>query len=109
VRFLVDAQLPPSLAVALSEVGHPSVPLRDVGLREADDEIIWEYAGENGLVIVTKDEDFAIRVWRTPAGPAVLWLRMGNCSNEILHARLLSLLENAVTRIEQGDRLVEVG
>ena len=34
---------------------------RVVGLREADDSAIWTYAETNGLVLLTKDEDFAMR------------------------------------------------
>ena len=32
-------------------------------------------------MIVTKDEDFALRVQATESGPCVVWLRVGNTSN----------------------------
>jgi predicted nuclease of predicted toxin-antitoxin system len=44
VKFLVDAQLPPALAAWLREQGHEAQAVREVGLREAHDEVIWAYA-----------------------------------------------------------------
>jgi len=61
MRFLVDAQLPPSLARFLVELGEEATPCRDLGLRDADDDVIWQFATSGGWCIVTKDEDFAIR------------------------------------------------
>lgn len=61
MRFLVDAQLPPSLARFLRTLGEEAMPCRDVGLRDADDDEIWRFATAGGFCIVTKDEDFAQR------------------------------------------------
>jgi predicted nuclease of predicted toxin-antitoxin system len=109
VRFIVDAQLPPALARALTLAGHPSEAVRDLNLREADDESIWNHAAAERLVIMTKDEDFATRVWQTSTGPAVVWLRIGNCSNEVLLEHLMPLLSDIIERIRLGDRIVEIG
>jgi predicted nuclease of predicted toxin-antitoxin system len=108
VTFLVDAQLPFDLAMALTTAGHPSKAVRDVGLRDAEDELIWQFASATGFCKVTKDEDFANYVWRTTTGPSVVWLKMGNCSNKDLRDRPIPLLEEIVLRIEEGDRLIEV-
>jgi predicted nuclease of predicted toxin-antitoxin system len=108
VTFLVDAQLPFDLATALTTAGHPSKAVRDVGLREAEDEDIWQYAGTNDFCIVTKDEDFANLVWRTTTGPSVVWLRLGNCTNKDLRNRLIPLLDEIALRLAGGDRLIEV-
>ena len=35
--------------------------VREVGLREAEDRAIWRHAQTQGRVIITKDEDFALR------------------------------------------------
>jgi predicted nuclease of predicted toxin-antitoxin system len=37
VKFIVDAQLPPALALALRDRGVDAVAVREIGLREADD------------------------------------------------------------------------
>jgi len=84
VKFLLDAQLPPVLARWLQEAGHEVQPVREVGLREAEDGAIWSYAQAYGFVLLTKDEDFAMRAQQAQAGPVIVWLRVGNSSNRAL-------------------------
>jgi predicted nuclease of predicted toxin-antitoxin system len=43
VKLIVDAQLPPALAAALREQGVDAVAVRDIGLREAKDGVIFPY------------------------------------------------------------------
>ena len=108
MKFIVDAQLPPALARLLCELGQEAVAVRDVGLREADDGPIWQYALEHGTVIVSKDEDFPERSLRSPAPPQILWLRIGNCSNRALLDWLRPLWPEIENRLVAGDRIVEV-
>ncbi len=89
-------------------LGYEAVPVRNVGLREAEDESIWDYAQTHEMVIVTKDEDFAERVQLSFSGPAVVWLRVGNCAKAALFSWLLPLLPDVIDRLEFGDRLIEV-
>lgn len=88
--------------------GYEAQAVREIGLREADDGAIWRHAEANGSVIVTKDEDFALRVQATQSGPSVVWLRMGNTSNAALRAWLGLQLPQIVALIRQGSRLVEI-
>jgi predicted nuclease of predicted toxin-antitoxin system len=106
VRFLIDAQLPPSLAAIFSASGHDVVHLFDVAPRNADDAAIWQLATTDHRVIVTKDEDFASRSKLTLSGPQVVWLRVGNCSKPELRAWLEPLLPSITQALERGDRLV---
>lgn len=108
MRFLLDAQLPPALAEWLRNLGHDTCPLREVGLREADDGEIWRYAEENGWVIMTKDEDFALWAQEKETGPIVVWLRLGNSSNRALRAWLEPRLPGVVQLASGGSRLIEV-
>jgi predicted nuclease of predicted toxin-antitoxin system len=108
VKILVDAQMPPAVAVWLQAQGHDAQAVRDVGLREATDSAIWAHALQNGAVILTKDEDFAARVQQVPDGPVIVWLRVGNCSNAALRAWLEPRLSGIVQLVDQGSRLVEV-
>ena len=41
MKFIIDAQLPPSLAAALRQLGCEAVAVREIGLREAKDSAIW--------------------------------------------------------------------
>lgn len=108
MKFLVDAQLPPALAIWLREAGHEAVHVEEVGRREADDGVIWDYAVQSGAIIVTKDEDFAARSAQAAIAPKIVWLRVGNTTNRVLRiwfeARLAGVVELAV----QQHRLIEV-
>jgi predicted nuclease of predicted toxin-antitoxin system len=59
VKFLIDNQLPATLAKYLCTKGHDAHHVLDVGLASAEDGEICQYAAEHTLVIVTKDEDFS--------------------------------------------------
>jgi predicted nuclease of predicted toxin-antitoxin system len=74
VRFVVDAQLPPALVVNSKPVDTSPSNVADRGMASASDHVIRDYAASVGAVIVTKDEDFAIRGLLTE-GPAIVWLR----------------------------------
>jgi predicted nuclease of predicted toxin-antitoxin system len=108
VKILLDAQLPPALARWLCEQGHDAQPVREAGLREAEDAAIWEHARRTGAVILTKDEDFAARAQQEPTGPVIVWLRLGNSSNAALRTWLEPRLPGIVQLVAQGSRLVEV-
>jgi predicted nuclease of predicted toxin-antitoxin system len=108
VKFVIDAQLPPSLAAALRDLGCDAVAVRDIGLREAKDPVIWRYALQNQAAIITKDEDFAERCSSAEEAPVVIWLRIGNATNPDLLDWLLPLWPAVVLRIEAGDKLIEV-
>ncbi len=59
-------------------------------------------------MIISKDEDFAEWVRRGRLGPAIVWLRIGNCSNRALQTWLEPLLPLIVRKLSEGERLIEV-
>jgi predicted nuclease of predicted toxin-antitoxin system len=107
VRFVVDAQLPPALARRLERLGHAAEHVADRGMASAPDDAIRDYATAVGAVIVTKDEDFAIRRLLAE-GPAVVWLRLGNTRRTVLLARVESELPAIVSALERGESIIEV-
>ena len=108
MKFLIDAQLPPALARWLRELGHEALPVREVGLREANDSAICEYALQNSAIILTKDEDFADLARGAKESPVVVWLRVGNSSNKELLEWMTPRISGIVQLIEQGGRTIEV-
>jgi predicted nuclease of predicted toxin-antitoxin system len=108
MRFLVDAQLPPALARWLGERGCSATPVRQLGLRDSDDGSIWHFAVTEGWIVITKDEDFVARCIRDPAAPTVIWLRIGNCTNRVLFVWLDSRLPEILSRLAQGEKLIEL-
>jgi predicted nuclease of predicted toxin-antitoxin system len=107
VKFLVDAQLPPLLAAWLSKRGHEAFAVRDIGLRDADDLIIWNWAASEQAIVVTKDEDFSLLATKD-LGVVVLWIRLGNVSNRLLLQRLEASWTEIVGHLATGDRVVEI-
>ena len=108
MRFLVDAQLPPALALWLGKHGLAATPVRDHGLRESDDGSIWNFATTGGWTVITKDEDFVAHCVGDAAAPAVVWLRIGNCTNRVLFAWLEPFLPDIQRRLSEGEKFIEV-
>ncbi len=75
---------------------------------EAGDSAIWNYAGKNQRVIVTKDEDFISLSLQTGAEHQVVWVRLGNCRTPALLAAFEIALPKLIQALQQGDRVVEL-
>lgn len=108
MRFVIDAQLPPALARLLSEHGHLAEHVMDVGLRDADDSPIWNYALTVSAVIITKDEDFPHRLSQSKIGPAIVWIRIGNTSRKALLAWFEPLIPQIESLVLNGEKLIEI-
>ena len=108
MNFLIDAQLPPSLARWIATQGHQANHVFEVGLQAADDGPIWEFARTETAVIVSKDEDFVDRWLLSDRPVPLVWIRKGNCSNRALLAWLEPLWPDALKRLEQGEQLIEL-
>jgi predicted nuclease of predicted toxin-antitoxin system len=80
----------------------------ELGLRESDDGSIWNFATEGGWTVITKDEDFVARCVGNPVAPAVVWLRLGNCTIRVLFAWLEPFLPEILRRLSDGEKLIEV-
>jgi predicted nuclease of predicted toxin-antitoxin system len=64
----------------LADLFPESVHVRDVGLKSADDPLVWQYAKDNQLIIVSKDSDLHQRSFMFGHPPKLVWVRLGNCS-----------------------------
>ena len=94
--FLVDASLPRSAVVVLRQFGHEAVDVRDIAMRNADDDVIAAHARRNWQTLVTRDFDFAdIRNYPPAdyAGIVVLDL-----PNDASAAQVLKVLERFARR-----------
>ncbi len=71
MKFIVDAQLPPILAQWLTtQFSIDCIAVRDIGLRDATDREIFDYARVNAATMITKDSDFVELMYRYGAPPA---------------------------------------
>jgi predicted nuclease of predicted toxin-antitoxin system len=108
IRFIIDAQLPPGLAIRLMQRGCQAEHVNRIGLGAAGDAAIWDYARHIGAALMTKDEDFVALALREPSGPQVVWLRVGNISNNALWTTIDPVLDEIIKSLEAGERIVEV-
>lgn len=108
MNILIDAQLPPGLKSLLTAAGHEARYVAEIALRDATDHEIRDYAVREHMVVMTKDEDFALRRVRESEGPTIIWLRIGNCSRAAPARWLLPLLGSIEGLVEAGETLVEV-
>lgn len=90
MKLLFDQNLSPWLYHNLADRFPDSVHGREVGLRDADDAVIWDYAAKHGYAIGTKDADFRQRSFVLGHPPKIVWLRLGNCSTKTIEALMRS-------------------
>ncbi|NJL22080.1 MAG: DUF5615 family PIN-like protein [Leptolyngbyaceae cyanobacterium SM1_3_5] len=80
MKLLFDENLSPKLPNRLNDLFPNSLHVRDVGMKATIDPVVWDYAKDNDLMIVSKDADMhdLSLVFGNP--PKVIWIRLGNCS-----------------------------
>jgi predicted nuclease of predicted toxin-antitoxin system len=103
LKLLLDANLPPSLATRLSDLGHQADHARERGLGAAPDEAILAHARTRDEVIVTHDLDFgALLAVEGAIKPSVVVLRLRRATVEDLAQRLAAGLPRVRDALEQG-------
>lgn len=110
MKLWIDAQLSPALANWITEnfASIEATAVRDLGLREAEDPVIFFSAREADATVMTKDSDFLELQKRHGAPPKIIWVTCGNTSNAKLKAILLISLQQAIALLESGETLVEI-
>ena len=68
------------------------------------DPIVWDYAKDNNLMIVSKDADMHDLSLVLGNPPKVIWLRLGNCSTSQVES-LLRQNFNAIALFYQDESL----
>jgi predicted nuclease of predicted toxin-antitoxin system len=108
VKLLFDQNLSRKLVREVEEIFPGSSHVTTAGLETATDREVWQYAGEHGYAVVSKDSDFRQLAFLYGPPPKVIWLRIGNASTtEVLqlildHAEALGEFD----RTEEGSLLV---
>jgi predicted nuclease of predicted toxin-antitoxin system len=94
MKLLFDENLSSKLPRILSSDFPSSLHVRNCGLKGSPDEDIWEYAKFNGFTIISKDADFYQRSLLYGAPPKLVWLRIGNCTRDVLVSLILQYKED---------------
>ncbi len=97
MKLLFDHNLSHKHFGRLDDAFPDSEHVRNVGLREASDHAVWEYARSEDFTIVSKDEDFHQLSFLRGPPPKVVWVKLGNCTTDdverVLRERRPNLLE----------------
>ena|SRR5947209_15868681 len=75
MKLLFDQNLSFRLCTHLADLFPGSQQVRIVGLAEATDRAIWDYAKANGFAIASLDADFLDMAAFLGAPPKLIWLR----------------------------------
>jgi predicted nuclease of predicted toxin-antitoxin system len=94
VRFLLDNDVPDTVARVLTEARHDVLLLRHVMSEQSSDRVVFEYAVANELVLISCNRDDFIPLASAQTHPGLIVLirrqsRIAECAN------LLRLLESA--------------
>ena len=97
-QFLVDENLPRSLAARLNAAGLVAQDVRDLGFRGAPDEEIFDFARSQRLILLTADLGFGALMRAYPDAPGAVLVRVPNdwptaAVNELIEKSLLRLPE----------------
>lgn len=102
MKLLFDQNLSFKLCKALADLFPGSSQVRLLGLEQADDRVLWEYARANGFTVVSQDADFAEMASLLGPTPKVIWLRCGNQPTSVVE-HILRVHAEAVAAFERAE------
>ncbi len=94
MKLLFDQNLSPRLVARLADLFPDSSHVFWAGLDRASDQIVWNFARDNDLTLVTKDVDFSELSTLHGFPPKVIWLRLGNCTTVEVETSLRAHIES---------------
>lgn len=80
MNLLFDQNISFRIVRILKDIYPEAKQVKDVGLENSSDLVIWQYAKENNFAIVTFDADFYDLSLVKGIPPKIIWLRIGNTS-----------------------------
>ena len=109
MKILLDANISFKLVSKLEPIFGDCTHVDLIGLKiPANDIDIWNYAFENGFVIITKDNDFLDLMELKGFPPKIVLLRTGNNSSGAIF-QLLRKIKPMIEDLEKGEYgLIEI-
>jgi predicted nuclease of predicted toxin-antitoxin system len=105
VNLLLDENLSPRLLLRLASLFPGLIHVRDIGLKQAPDETIWDWATRNGYAVVTTDGDFAALSGERGWPPKVIHLEECDYPLRIIE----ELLRQNAVRISEFEKNSDTG
>jgi len=88
MKLLFDQNISFRLVKQISDIFPDSKQVRELGLENATDIEIFDYAKKNKFAIVTFDSDFCNLIVLKNSPPKIIWLRTGNTTTKNLEILL---------------------
>lgn len=109
MKFLVDAQLPPRLAVNLEKAGHDTIhTLRMPKANRTGDGEIRKRSLQEYRIVISKDVDFLVSHNAIGIPKRLLHVKIGNTTAAFLNDLVMQNLEIILELFADSD-LVEIG
>ncbi len=105
MKFLLDENLSPRLINRLNELFPGLMHVRDVGLKQADNRAIWDWAKANKFAILTTDSDFVALAHRLGWPPKVVHFERCDFPLRVVE----DLLRRSAVRITEFEKNDNVG
>jgi len=116
LKLLLDQNLSRKLVPYLAERYPGTSHVLLLGMSMSDDSDIWHFARLKGFTLITKNTDMVDLCVLRGAPPHVIWLRIGNCTTEVVR-EILDRNEHRIRDLEHASppvvlslfRLMSVG
>jgi predicted nuclease of predicted toxin-antitoxin system len=103
MKIIIDMNLSPQWVPILKSAGHEAIHWSEIGMPNAPDREIMEWARTNNHVVLTHDLDFGAILAATDANsPSVLQIRTQDVSPKTLSAVVLSSLIQFEEGLNEG-------
>ena len=99
MKLLFDQNLSIKLVISLADLFPDSLHVKQLGMEQTEDDLIWERAKQDGLIIVSKDSDFYQRAVLFGHPPKLIWVKRGNYPTK----QVEFILRGHFDRIKQFD------
>ena len=106
MKLLLDENLSPQLVRHIEDLFPDSLDVRSVGLKQAPDQTVWEYAKSNDFSIVTADSDFYELAIALGPPPKVIWLRGCDYPTSVAEELIRGQAIRIAKFLEDGERAV---
>lgn len=103
MSLLFDQNISPRIVKHFLSEFPEAKHVRDVGLEDASDIIIFEFAKKNNLVVVTFDSDFVDLNVVRGIPPKIIWIKTGNLTTRAVAEVLNSNIES-IKRFLESDQ-----
>jgi predicted nuclease of predicted toxin-antitoxin system len=88
MKLLLDQNLSRRIIPSICEVYPQSSQIQLLGMEDASDKAIWEYARTHDYAIVTLDADFQEYSLLRGRPPLIIWLKCRNQRKEVVLQKL---------------------